>query len=243
MPGTIEQREQAARELRTKNMKDVFELPEELRLIGNPVRIFNVAPFRHIRNMGSYGQWTIHPCEPGEPHSISTNVPYITNDPVHIDMNQMAHRHDSGKKLALDIIGVGQFHTPGEDLTKWGVFVAEGELPTAQELKKANQKFNKTCDELIREADTYWNQGPQHYVNITDMHRMAAFHRGQKEKPWARDIEVKSNCSMCGEQISPIAAICPHCKNVIDEARVIAAKLPGYEHLWKKKPQASGDAA
>lgn len=234
MPGTIEQREQAQRELRLKNKKDIFELPPELQMAGEPVMIFNVGPYTHRRSMGSYGQWTIAACIDGQPHSKGTEVPYITNDPVHIDMNQMAHRHDSGRKLAMDILGVGQFHTPGEDLTKWGVFVADGAEPTPAELHKANKKFDRTCDELIKEADGYWNQGPSHYVNITDLHRMAATRRKQKDKPWARNIEVLANCAMCGESISPIAAICPHCKNVIDEKRVIAAKLPGYEHLWKK---------
>lgn len=234
MPGTIEQREQAVRELRTKNTKDVFALPPELQMAGSPVLIFNVGPFTHRKSMGSYGQWTIAACEEGQLHSKATEVPYITNDPVHIDMNQMAHRHDSGRKLALDILGVGQFHTPSEDLTQWGVFVAAGDEPTDQELRKANSKFDKACDALIREADSYWNQGPANYVNITDMHRLAAKRRKQKDKPWARGIEVMANCTMCGEGISPNAAICAHCKNVIDEKRVIAAKLPGYEHLWKK---------
>src|SRR4249920_1241945 len=130
MPGTIEQREQAKREIRARNQKDIFELPQELKVIGSTVKIFNVGPDRHLRSMGSYGQWTIHACEDGQPHSIATEVPYITNDPVHIDMFQMAHRHDSGRKVAADIIGVGPFHTPGEDLTQWGVFIAEGDEPT-----------------------------------------------------------------------------------------------------------------
>lgn len=234
MAGTPEQREQAVKELRSKNMKDVFELPLELRILGKPVLIFNVGPMRFQRSMGSYGQWTIHPCDEGQPYSRPTEVPYITNDPVHVDMFQMAHRHDSGRKLANDVIGVGQFHTPSEDLSHWGVFVAEGDIPTEEELKKARKTLNKTYDRLIAEADTYWNQGPSEYKNVTDIHRLAAKTRGQKNKPWAREVDELAACNICGSQLSPSAAICPVCKNVIDEDRVIKARLKGYEHLWRK---------
>lgn len=235
MPGTIEQREQAVRELKTKNMKDVFELPPELRILGNPVLIFNVGPMRHQRSMGSYGQFTILACEEGMPYSKPTEVPYITNDPVHVDMFQMAHRHDSGRKLANDVVGIGQFHTVSEDLTKWGVFVAEGQEPTETELKAARKKLITTYDQLISEADNYWNQGPSEYKNVTEMHRLAAKIRGQKDKPWARGVQELQTCDICGSQVAPTAAICPTCKNVIDEGRVIKARLRGYEHLWKKK--------
>lgn len=234
MPGTVEQREQALRELRSKNSKDIFELPPELKIVGNPVLIFNVGPMRHQRSMGSYGQFTIQGCEEGMPYSRPTEIPYITNDPVHVDMFQMAHRHDSGRKLANDICGVGQFHTPGEDLTQWGVFVAAGQEPTEDELKNARRKLMRTYDALINEADGYWNQGPSEYRNVTEMHRMAARVRGQRDKPWARGVQEMAVCNICGSQISPTAAICPTCKNVIDEERVIKARLRGYEHLWKK---------
>jgi hypothetical protein len=260
MPGTVEQREQAARELRMKNMKDVMELPVELRIAGKPVKIFNVGPFRHQRSMGSYGQWTVHPCEPGtvwiveiddsvEPpivewtsractekeiaYSKPTEVPYITNDPVHIDMQQMAHRHDSGRKLALDILGVGQFHTPAEDLTKWGVFVAEGDIPTKKELHDARKKLMAMYADLIQEADAYWNQGPQAYGNISDMHRLAARELNQTNKPWARAVAEAEKCPICASPHDPAAAICPICRTVIDEAKVIKMKVPGYEYLWE----------
>jgi len=235
MPGTVEQREQAKREIMLRNKKDIFELPQELQLLGKPVLIFNVGPMRHPRSMGSYGQWTIPACPEDEPYSKAVEVPYITNDPVHIDMFQMAHRHDSGRKLAADIIGVGQFHTPGEDLTKWGVFIAAGDEPTEEELTKAHRALNRTYEELIREADSYWNAGPSEYKNVTALHRHAAACLGQKDKPWARGIAEMKMCDICGSAVSPQAAICPTCRNVIDEERVVKARLRGYEHLWKKK--------
>lgn len=235
MAGTIEQREQAKREIKARNQKDIFELPEELRIIGKPVKIYNVGPMRHQRSMGSYGQFTIHACEDGEEYSQALEIPYITNDPVHVDMFQMAHRHDSGRKLAADILGVGQFHTPGEDLTKWGVFIAADDEPTQHEVEQARKKLTRTYDQLINEADNYYNQGPSEYKNVTEMHRLAARVRGQKDKPWARGVQEMATCGICGSSVAPTAAICPVCKNVIDEDRVIAARLRGFEHLWKKK--------
>ena len=243
MPGTLQQREQAERELRAMNRKDVYELPDELKIAGQPIFIFNISPFKFQRSMGSYGQWTIHPCPEGEMYSKPTEVPYITNDPIHVDMFQMAHRHDSGRKLAADILGVGQFHAPDEDLTRWGVFIAAGEKPTSDELKAARKKLNRTMDMLIQEADQYWNQGPQAYVNITDMHRLAAKERHQITKPWARAVVEMTVCHICGSQLNPEAAICPICKTVIDEARVIEAKVPGYEHLWKKSKKGDQENA
>lgn len=262
MPGTVEQREQAVRELKTKNRKDIFELPDELKIAGEPVRIFNVGPFRHQKSLGSYGQWTIQACEPGfkfvigqneDPDSLETawdqipiergeiaysrptEVPYITNDPIHVDMFQMAHRHDSGRKLAADILGVGQFHTPSEDLRKWGCFISAGPEPSHEELRIALAALNRTYDALIMEADGYWNSGPNMYENITDMHRNAARERRQMGKPWARAVVENKPCPICASGISPEAAVCPHCKTVIDEAKVIKMKVPGYEHLWDKR--------
>lgn len=242
MPGTVEQREQAKREIKQRNMKDIFELPPELQLAGKPVKIYNVGPFRHQRSMGSYGQFTIQACEEGEETSTALEIPYITNDPVHVDMFQMAHRHDSGRRLALDILGVGQFHTPGEDLTKWGVFVASGDDPTDEEISKAKAKLIRTYDQLINEADNYYNQGPSEYKNVTEMHRLAAKARGQKDKPWARGVQELATCGICGSGVSPVAALCPVCKNVLNEEKVIAARLRGYEHLWKKKPAGAAEA-
>lgn len=238
MPGTIEQREQAVRELKSKNKKDIFELPPELQVLGKSVKIYNIGPWRHQRSMGSYGQFTIHACEEGKPYSEPTEVPYITNDPVHIDMFQMAHRHDSGRKLASDIVGIGQFHTVSENLTQWGVFVSADDVPSEDELAKARRALNRTFDRLIGEADGYWNQGPSEYRNVTDMHRMAAKARGVQDKPWARGVQEMKACDICGSPVSPIAAVCPTCKNVLDEERVIKARLRGYEHLWKKPKNA-----
>lgn len=240
MPGTVEQREQAARELRLKNQKSIYELPPELQVVGATVKIFNVGPWRHQKSMGSYGQWTIHPCEKGERHSIATEVPYITNDPVHVDMFQMAHRHDSGRKLAADILGIGQFHTPGENLTIWGVFISAGDEPTDAEIGEANKKLLRTFDQLIAEADNYWNQGPSEYKNVTEVHRLAAEKRGQMNKPWARGVVEMMKCPVCATNIDPEAAICGICKVVINQEKVIAHKLPGYEYLWNK-PAASGE--
>jgi hypothetical protein len=238
MPGTIEQREQAKAEIKAKNYKDIFALPPELQVLGNPIKIYNVGPFRHQRSMGSYGQWTIAACPDGEDYSIATEVPYITNDPVHIDMFQMAHRHDSGRKLATDILGLGQFHAPEEDLTKWGCFIAKGDTPTIKEIADAKAKLYRTYEWLITEADSYYNQGPQAYQNISDMHRLAAKVLGQKDKPWARGVEQMANCGICGSQVSPKAIVCPVCKNAINEEEVIAKKVRGFEHLWKKpKPE------
>ena len=234
MPGTVEQREQAVRELRTKNLKDIFELPPELKLLGHPVKIFNVSPLPYLRSMGSYGQWLIPACPEGAEVSPAKEVPFITNDPVHVDMEQMAHRHDSGRKVAADILGFGQFHTPGEDLRKWGCFIADGEEPTAKEIAKAKAMWHKTCDVLINEADNFYNQGPQHYDNVTDLHRLCSRIRGV-DKIWSRGLEELVLCPACATRISPAAAICSSCKTVIDEKRVILLKVPGYEHLWNKK--------
>lgn len=239
MPGTAEQREQAKKEIKARNQKDIFELPPELQILGNPVKIWNVGPFRHQRSMGSYGQFTIQACEDGKEHSDALDIPYITNDPVHVDMFQMAHRHDSGRKLANDILGVGQFHTPGEDLTKWGVFISAADVPTDKEIEAANRKLTRTYDHLINEADNYYNQGPSEYKNVTEMHRLAANKRGQKDKPWARGVQEMLSCGICGSQVSPNAALCPVCRNVIDEEKIIAVKLKGFEHLWKPKTTAS----
>lgn len=233
--GTIADREQAKAELKTKNSKIIYNVPEELKDSGAPLLIFNVSPFPYPRSMGSYGQFLIQACKDGQKYSAPVTIPRVIYDMYHESMFKMIATPDSGKKLAQDIVGIGPYHAPGEDLTKWGVFLAAGEKPTEAELAEANRKFDRTCDFLITEADGYWNQGPSEYRNVSDMHRFAAKRRGQTDKPWAREVQQLKSCPVCGNQIVPEAALCTHCKAVFNEAVVIANKVPGYEHLWAPK--------
>lgn len=234
MPATVADRQQAERELRTKNQKIVYNVPEELRDTGPSVYIFSVSPFSYQRSMGSYGQHLIPACPEGEEYSEPLVIDRVIYDMYHEGMFKMIATPDSGKKLALDIVGIGPYHSPAEDLTKWGVFVAAGEKPTKTELADARKKLDRTWDFLITEADAYWNQGPSEYRNVSDLHRRAAKMRGQTDKPWAREVQQMKSCSVCGNQLSPGAALCTHCKTVFNEAVVIANKVPGYEHLWGK---------
>lgn len=233
MPATVADRQQAERELRNKNQKILDMLPEELKDTGPPICIFNVSPKAYLRSMGSMGHYLIPACPDGAKHSAALKVPRILDDMRSDGMFKLVAVPVSGKAVVNDIVGIGEFHSPGEDLTKWGVFVAAGQTPTDKELAEANRKLNQTWDYLITEADNYWKQGPQAHENVSDLHRLAAEKRGV-DKEWAREVQPMKNCHVCGNRIMPTAAICTHCKTVLDEASVIANKVPGYEHLWGK---------
>jgi hypothetical protein len=237
MPATVADRQQAEQELRSKNQKIVYNVPEELKDTGKPIYIFNLSPKSYQRSMGSYGQFLIPACSEGRKYSEALIIPRVVYDMYHEGMFKMIATPDSGRKLAMDILGFGAYHAPDEDLRKWGVFIAESEKPSEAELKEAQGKLDRTWDRLIQEADNLWASGPSHYKNVTDepLYRTAALARGQMDKEWVKGSVPKRDCPTCGNQIAKSAAFCIHCRTIFDESRVIANKVPGYEHLWGKK--------
>src|SRR6185369_994276 len=111
-----------------------------------------------------------------------------------------------------------------------GVFIAAGDQPTEQELAEANAELTKWREAQVQEADNFWNQGPQQYVNIVAEHREAAIALGQ-EREWLKPLKQTIECPGCGARVNPSIAI--HaiqqggCGAIINEERYAKIKWAG----------------
>lgn len=248
--GTIEQAKQAAAELATKNAKIIHHLPPELMIAGKPIMIYNVTPQKHEIGQGGMGTWIIPACEPGQKYSAPLPIPFIMSEGIPTDMDHIEFRQMAGSEFAKSIIGIGKHRHQTEDLRRWGVFIAAGDKPTAEELEEANKHFTARDLELIAQADGYYGDGPNMYNNITKQHREALDRctaRGldMDEKLWHKTMRDVTDCPVCFQKVNKraMAHIGPNgCGAVIDEAAVIKAKLRGYEHLWEPKAKKGAQA-
>ncbi|HEY2496562.1 MAG TPA: hypothetical protein VGK24_05795 [Candidatus Angelobacter sp.] len=242
--GTVEQGQLARQELATKNQKIISTLPEELRIAGDPIKIFNVSNQKWEVSMGGLGTWTIHACEKGQAHSEPLEVPFIMNEGIMVDMEHIEFRAMAGMRFAESIIGIGQHRHPTEDLRRWGIFVAAGSVPTEEELAKARSQYRERQLELVSQGDGFYGDGPAEYKNITKAMREAidwlvAEGVEVEERPWHKMIKAgQIECPGCFQKVDPrtIAHIGPNgCGWVLNEEEVIKRKMRGYEHLWLER--------
>lgn len=203
----------------------------------NTIYIFNVGPYKHTIMHPLVGRLVIPACEEGQEYSAPATIRGMVPYAVMTEMGEAGRkgelRHESGRMVALDLLGLGPYRHPDSDLTRWGVFIAandsfdtkktiqlstgpqgalnvpewvrKGKLaskPTKAELAKANEALEKTDVALIREADAFWNKGPQEQQNISVQHREALRRRGQA-RPWDNPIQTMNDCPGCGEKVKP----------------------------------------
>jgi hypothetical protein len=214
--------------------------------------IFNVGPKEHIRYMGSFGRFTIPACpedqeyagpvvyrgKPGIPSMMpETVVKSVEGRTVEYDWNFTTE----GRKFVNDLLGVGAFHDVSDDLTKHGVFLAAGPVPTQAEIAAAKQKIQTLFDERVRLADQRYevnggmetNNGKSVYT-ITEDDVYACKALGL-DRPWARKNHQMVPCEGCGSPVAPNAVRCPNpgCGAILNEEK--ARKL--FPHLYAHEVQ------
>lgn len=248
--GTVEQAKQARQELAQKNTKVVYQLPDELRLAGDPIRIFNVSRDKWTICMGGMGTWTIHACEKGQKYSEPLEIPFIMNEGIPVDMDHIEFRAMAGRSFALSIIGIGQHRHPSEDLRKQGIFVAKGSVPTEEELAEANAFLRARHLDMVEQADGFYGDGPGEYKNITKRHResldwLIAEGIDVEERPWHKPLKAMSECPVCFQKVHPSAIIHAGpgaCGAVLNEEEVARRRMKGYEYLWEVRTVARQSA-
>lgn len=212
--------------------------PEILELErSQPVKIYNVS--RHTwRVPTGLGEYTVQACPEGQPYSNPVILPAVIHEPVPVDMDKMEYRSSGGKKLALDIIGLGHSISKSRNLIRHGVFIASndtfdpenwaewikngkcGAEPTAGELKRANAAVVNEEKRLVAEADSLFMQGPGAYGEIGEQHREAllslrAKHLDMKERGWLYVAEAMEKCPGCQQPMVP-GTLKHSCGAVID---------------------------
>jgi hypothetical protein len=203
------------------------------------IYIFNVGPRAWGRAMGSLGSFLIPACEPGESCSPALSyqgkpgLPSFLAETVvkTVEGTTVEYVWDFstvGRHLANDIVGIGAYHSPEDDLSPYGVFIAAGPVPTDEEIETANSAMFERYDRLVREADQKHqvNGGMEvgdngvSYPGITKDHVEAVKALGL-DRPWAKVNRQLVPCPACERPIPQHAVRCTHseCGAVLDEAK------------------------
>jgi hypothetical protein len=231
--------QQAAAEISAKNDKIIMRTAGNYKELGT-YKIFNVGPDSHLISQGGLGAFTIPGCPDDELVSEPLEIWKAFPEGYHLDMNKMAEVINDGMEIAKSIVGCGKFTHPSSDLRLQGVFIAAGDEATRKEIENAKALRRKWDLMLVEQANQFHQAGPNQWENIqTNLHRKAAIRTGNGNLPWVRGAVQMSKCTICGNTLDPDASICVGCKSVVPgkEDVVIKARVPGYEHLWKKEPR------
>lgn len=106
------------------------------------------------------------------------------------------------------------------DLGDYGVFVAEGEEATAEEVANAQEHLVEVAKRLVFEGDQEWARS-HNYRLLSDLHRRAVKRLGL-EREWAYEPVAMSECPVCGERIKPGVAVCKSCGAILDREKARA---------------------
>lgn len=195
---------------------------------SHPVKIYNVSR-KTWRIQTGLGEYTVQACPEGKAHSDPIVLAAVIHEPIPVDMDKMEFRPSGGKKLALDIVGLGTGISPNRNLLRFGVFIASddtfdgknyqdwldkgkcGEEPTPKELERANKAVIDEAKRLVAEADNKALQGPAGYAEIGAHHRESlAFLRSKnldvKERSWMTVSQQMDTCPGCQQPVAPGAA-------------------------------------
>lgn len=203
--------------------------------------IFNVGPWKHTKEFGDAGVYTIQGCPEGQPfvkmkryvkfpesdHAEQVDwLPEISVLNYTLDEKQFGAFEEDGIYLAEQFIGVGHSLSPKYALTKFGVAIAEGVEPTKQELAKANRELDKTLLDYIKEARLAFSKGPSELAAIMreDKHIFAAHRLNMGDEPWlnAGNPRARQECPKCGTVTNDGVAQCPgfNCGWVFDQKKL-----------------------
>lgn len=233
-----------------KTNHNVPKIPASIRTVMDQGRsyIFNVGPWQHSVSLGSLGTFIIPACPEGDDVSPTLKfrgedgIPSIVPETVvdAVEGYSVTYKWDfttEGSRVAKNIVGLTGFAHVSADLTRFGVFIAAGPVPTAAEKAGAHEKLEALYDARVREADQKFeiNGGMEtgdngiSYPGITKDNIQACNALGL-DRPWARKNAKMIPCLGCGQSVAPSAVRCHHngCGAILDEAK--ARQL--FPHLY-----------
>ena len=202
--------------------------------------IVNISPEKWPPRYRTYfGSLEIRSPQPGETFAITPVRGCTTlidlgdkrTHPITITAREVAE--DIARELNSDS-GDGSFH---------GVFVAQGDVPTPEELSDARKRLENFHRRLVDAADLEWER-TKNPMFITDLERRAARVLGL-EKPWLYDAKPLNDCPLCAEKIKPGVAVCKSCGAILDREKAAHYGLVPREDRatpHTKKPQENREA-
>jgi hypothetical protein len=112
------------------------------------------------------------------------------------------------RKIAEDLVS---------DLGDYGVFLAAGDKPTAEEVAAANERMTEVAKRLVFEGDQEWAR-THNYRLLSDLHRRAVKRLGL-EREWAYEPAAMGECPVCGEKVKPGVAVCKSCGAILNRRK------------------------
>ena len=161
----------------------------------------------------SFGTYRVRGCEEGEAYAL-TRVEART---AYIDLGDKRTTpiYISAEELAEDLCR--EVNSDGGEDSNFGVFVAEREIPTDDELERGHHKLAMFYRRLVAGADREWERSHS-YLFINDVERRAAHYLGL-EKEWFYQERETVECPGCGEKIKPGVAVCRTCRAILDPTK------------------------
>jgi hypothetical protein len=104
-----------------------------------------------------------------------------------------------------------------------GVFVCAGNIPSATELRGAQDRLAEFYRALVAAADREWERSHS-FLFIHDLQRRAAANLGL-EKEWYYRARETAECPGCGERVKPGVAVCKSCGAILDREKALALGL------------------
>lgn len=196
------------------NRKNVEALPMSLVRAAEAyhIYVFNVGPDVFVRNIGT-GTYVVLGKKKGERYSDPVKIPATVYTTIVSDTGFRWAPSD-GMDVAKDIVQIGKM----SDLTKFGLFISETEVPSEEQIAAAEQARVDMLSARVQDADQAYavNAGMVTMTvggnsvtisNIQDGHRAALKELGWS-RPWATKNIQMAECWNCGRSVMPTSAKC-----------------------------------
>ncbi len=206
-------------------------LPEVREIMNRRIHVFNVGPWGQTVNTGSTGTYIIPACPFGPEYVEMLEEDRDPNSPTFGEMvppikaimrelvisseDAMTPLDDSGRYFAWQMLGVGRGLNPNKALTRFGMFVGAGDIPTKEELTKAKEELHKECVAIVKFAEEIYVTDRKLFSRAVrpEVHFVAAKVLGRdnpEDSPWmgAANPVGRIKCKMCGRMCDPDVATC-----------------------------------
>ncbi len=167
----------------------------------------------------SYGTFQIAGRAAGEPYALTL----VTSRTAVMDYGdkRTLPLEIKAREIAEDVCR--QINSDAGENSFLGVFVCAREIPSANELERAEARLTEFYRSLVMAADREWERSHS-FLFINDLQRRAAASLGV-EKEWHYQTRETKECPGCGERVKPSVAVCKSCGAILNREKALALGL------------------
>lgn len=203
------------------------------------IYIFNVGPWDHKVEMGSWGTYHIPACPDDKQFVMGEPIPGVYTEPIPVNESTYQLETIQGDFVADQILGIGRNQSGNTSLVRLGVFktmaveVIKGiATPQREDLDAATSLLMDEYVNLVEEAELAYSAGPTEFKKIVGedglKHKLAAKKLGRTDVKWMQQVSAGKRvaCPNCGEFADPQVISCSVCTYIFDMARYEKEILP-----------------